>query len=300
MSNLFNLTYFDGDTGETPSNNTAEAEASAEIEVGAQTEEAEVKYGVQPESSQEEADESSKNEQFGYKQFKKQFKDEFQSDIQRIIDKRFKNSKKVEAQRDELLARNEAFDSLLSVLGERYGTDDLEQLIGEITNDDSFLLSKAQQENMSVENFKRLDSARREALAYKSELESVKAQMQQQAIVEKWQKDARALSEIYPEFNLEEEIDNERFSTALQNGMDMRDAYQYAHFDEILNGAIKRAALDVKSAVEQSRAQRASRPLENGINSTSAAVVKNDVSKLSKSDMEEIDRLVLRGERISF
>ena len=42
------------------------------------------------------------------------------------------------------------------------------------------------------------------------------------------------------------------------------------------------------------------RPTENGMNSQGAAVVKSDVSQLSKADRQEIIRRVQRGERIRF
>ena len=42
------------------------------------------------------------------------------------------------------------------------------------------------------------------------------------------------------------------------------------------------------------------RPPENGTRASAAAVVKNDVSKLTKQEMEEIDKRVLRGEKIVF
>ena len=74
----------------------------------------------------------------------------------------------------------------------------------------------------------------------------------------------------------------------------------FAHFDDILSGAIQYTAQTVKDNLAASRAKRAARPAENGTHAGPAAVVKSDVSKLSKADMEEIDRRVLRGERISF
>ena len=118
--------------------------------------------------------------------------------------------------------------------------------------------------------------------------------------MEHWQAEADALKDLYPAFSLEEEIENDRFSTALQSGMSVRDAYQYAHFDEILSGVIQYTAQGVKNSMQAARAVRSARPAENGTRSGAAAVVKSDVSKLSKADIEEINQRVLRGERIIF
>ena len=298
----FNIRLFDG-AGDASAvyNTTAAAEQSATNEAGSQTEGAASENGAQPLSPvQENGGEDSLDESISYKQWKDRFKDQYQADVQRIIDKRFKNSKKVEAQRDALLEQNKQYEALMEALGERYGTEDIDRLIGKIAFDDEYLAAKAQSENMSVEDYKRLHQAQKQAEDYKHELESMKQAVQQQALIEKWQQEAQALCELYPEFNLEDEVDNERFSLALQNGMTMKDAYQYAHFDEILSGAIRYTAENVKSAVAQNMAQRAQRPVENGIRNGAAAIVKNDIQKLTRQDMEEIDRLVLRGERISF
>ena len=296
-----NLCYFDGDVNASAlSDNSAEAAPAANTEVGTQAQPQAVQYGKQPGEEKTPAGKRSEHEQLTYKQLKEQFKDEYQADLQRVIDKRFKNAKRVEAQRNELLEKQEKLAPLITALSEHYGTEDVEQLVHKISQDEGFLLREAQAENMNPEDYKKLHSARRQAESYKQELESVKAAVRQQEIVEQWQQEAEALSALYPDFKLEDEVDNERFSTALQSGMSMRDAYQYAHFDEILSGVIEYTAQNVKNSISQGRLERSERPMENGIHSGAPAIVKNDVSKLSKEDMEEIDRRVLRGERISF
>ena len=302
MQKEFQLTFFDAEqaVAAPAAENTAEAPDAAQIEVGSQKDNAEVVYGKQPADGETQQEETSQEEAISYKQFKQRFKDEYQADLQRIIDKRFKNSKKVEAQRDSLLEQSEQYRSLLGVLSERYGTDDIHQLIGKISEDDSFLEQQAQAQGMKVDDYKKLYLAEQRARSLKEELDSVNEAVQQQALVQKWQSEAEELTKLYPEFDLAEEIENERFSTALQSGMEMRDAFQYAHFDEILSGVIHYTADNVKSALARSKAERMARPPENGMSSAAGAVVKSDVNKLSRKDMEEIDRRVLRGEKISF
>lgn len=281
--NQFNLMWFGDESTPSPSQIAAEAENTAATEVGSQTPVAE-ESDLPSVSLAEDADTPSKEEKGDYKAFKEQFKKEYQADLQRIIDKRFKNAKKVEAQRDELLAQTKKYDTLLATLSETYGTDDVEQLVSRLTQQPAATRQSESEENAPSEE----------------EAAPEEAEQLQKEIVENWRQEATDLQEIYPAFSLEEEIDNEKFAQGLQSGMSMRDAYQYAHFDEILAGVIRYTAEGVKNSVQANKALRAERPAENGTHAGAAAVVKNDVSKLTKQEMEDIDKRVLRGERIIF
>ena len=278
----FNLCWFDGESTAPSSQIAAEAETTATPGVGTPTTAEE--SGEQPAPALNESESSSaEGETFSYKQFKDRFKKEYQADLQRVIDKRFKNAKKTEAQRDELKAQTERYATLMETLCEKYGTDDVQTLVSKISESET----AAEQGQQAVPEEQR------------SEAETTAA-AEQQSIVDDWQQQANALQQLYPEFSLENEIDNENFAFALQSGMSVKDAYQYAHFDDILSGVIAYTARSVKDEIGSGRALRGSRAIENGTRAGAAAVVKSDVSKLSKEDMEEIDRRVLRGERISF
>ncbi len=103
-----NLCYFAGESTAPAPAITAEA-GSAPAAPGVGTREAfESESAHQPApAASEGADKGSAQEQTDYKQFKEQFKDLYQADLQRVIDKRFKNAKKVEAERDALKKQNE-------------------------------------------------------------------------------------------------------------------------------------------------------------------------------------------------
>jgi hypothetical protein len=60
------------------------------------------------------------------------------------------------------------------------------------------------------------------------------------------------------------------------------------------------AAQQIEQKVANKIKAGGARPSENGMSSQSAAVVKSDVSQLSKEDRAEIIRRVQRGERIRF
>ena len=282
MKKMF-LMWFDGESTAPSSPVNAEAADAAEPEVGSQTS-AEFTKGETNAPSLNEGTEEAKN---SYQTFKEQFKKEYQADLQRVIDKRFKNAKKVEAQRDALQAENEQFSPLLDALKARYGTDEPEELLRCIS-----------QPEQPADEARHTDTDNAGDVQPAPEAEET--QRLQAQIVEHWQAEAQALKDLYPAFSLEEEIENDRFAAALQNGMSVRDAYQYAHFDEILSGAIQYTAEGVKNSIQANRSRRSARPAENGTRSGAAALVKSDIGKLTKQEMEEIDKRVLRGERIIF
>ena len=282
MKKMF-LMWFDGESTAPSSTINAEAADAAADEVGSQTSAEFTKGETQAPSLKEGTEES-------YQSFKERFKNEYQADLQRVIDKRFKNAKKVEADRDALRAKSEQFEPLMHALYEKYGTEAPEELINRV-------LQETHPHGEAAGQKAEKGAADNNTATTPDAEESERLQAQ---IVEHWQAEADALKDLYPAFSLEEEIENDRFSTALQSGMSVRDAYQYAHFDEILSGVIQYTAQGVKNSMQAARAVRSARPAENGTRSGAAAVVKSDVSKLSKADIEEINQRVLRGERIIF
>ena len=72
------------------------------------------------------------------------------------------------------------------------------------------------------------------------------------------------------------------------------------HRDEINTAIAKNAA---QAAGEQMKARiqtKGARPTENGTSSQSAVITKSDVHSLTKADRDEIERRVMRGEKIRF
>ena len=286
MNKRFDLRLFDGE-GTAPGG--AEGEAENANNDGVADQEQKVIYGKQEAQPQDD----KQPEEISYEQFKEKFKTDYQKDLQHVIDKRFKNAKKVESERNDLQGKIRA---LTDVLGARYGTNDYDELLKAIDADESLIEAGALEKGMSTEEYRATLKADR----LQKQLDARNKEAEQAALVEQWQKEAEELKALYPEFNLEDEINNEEFAADLQSGKSMRKAYQNAHFDDIMSGVIQYTAKTVKSAAAKAKQERQARPSENGARSSAAAIVKSDVNKLTKEDMEEIDRRVLRGERVSF
>jgi hypothetical protein len=95
-------------------------------------------------------------------------------------------------------------------------------------------------------------------------------------------------------------MNNPLFQTLLKDDVDVMTAYRAIHMDELLPAAMQYTAQTVESKLAKKIASNGARPAENGMASQSAALVKSDVSQLTKEDRAEIIRRVQRGETIRF
>lgn len=116
-----------------------------------------------------------------------------------------------------------------------------------------------------------------------------------------WMEEANELKKIYPDMDLEKELEHPRFlryltATDEQYRMPMKDIYEMIHHNEIVEEAKKSAA----AAYAQSVNANISRPVENGAGNQSAVSSSSDVSKLTKKQRAELAERARRGEKISF
>ena len=102
------------------------------------------------------------------------------------------------------------------------------------------------------------------------------------------------------QLDLQTEIQNPQFKRLLDAGVDVGSAYLVLHQGELIPAAMQQVAQDVEQKLANKIAAGSSRPAENGMQPHGGAVVKNDVSTMTKKDRAEINRRVLAGEKISF
>ncbi len=100
----------------------------------------------------------------------------------------------------------------------------------------------------------------------------------------------------HPDFVLESELENETFKQIYESGVSVNAAFNAAHFDELIESAKREA---VKATLDNIRA-RGSRTRESASSSAAGLNVKRDVSRLTKSEREQIARRVMAGEDIIF
>ena len=213
-----------------------------------------------------------------------EFKDLFTEETQRIIDRRFRETKTLE----EAL---EAQKPILEVLAERYQVPDgdPERLMRAIEQDTAYWSDAAEQAGMSVEQYQKFRRLQRENEAL------LRAQKEAQG-----RQAAQQVKRVYADFELEAECKNPQFLSMLRSGVPMQHAYEVIHLDAIKGGVAQQAAQNAERAVVENIKAKGARPVENGVSSQNAITVKSDVSKLSRKDREEIARRVARGEEIVF
>lgn len=261
---------------------------------------ANVKYGIQegqqnaPAVNTNQSPEDARLAEFE-KLIKGEYKDLYDQRMQDTIQKRLKNTK-------ETVDKYNALSPTLEMLSRKYGVDasDIEALNKAIEEDDSYYEDEALEKGITVQQLKEIKKMERENTELKRQMREADQRQQADRIYAQWMQEAEALTKVYPSFDLNTELQNDRFVDLLRSNVDVRTAFEVLHKDEIIPAAMQFTANQVEQKLVNKMMARGSRPTENGINSQAASLVKSDVSQLSKADRQEIIRRVARGERIRF
>ena len=231
--------------------------------------------------------------QKAYDDFINEYKDIDQKRFQETFDRRFKQVKGMEA---ELASQKEVIDMLKG----RYGVDDVAKLTTALKEDTEYWERVADEHGMTVEQFQakqKLELENKELRAIQQrQIGEMKARQQ----IEAWNEEAKEVKKMYPSFDIKKEVQNKAFMDLLSRGVNMEHAYKVVNFDRLNQEAAITAAKTADAQAQARIKQKASRPSENGTSSQSAAIVRNDVSTLTRAERAEIARRVQRGEKIIF
>lgn len=240
---------------------------------------------------------------------KKQYEDKFKAGMS----ERFKAQKAADDARKPI-------DATLRKIARRYGalnedgSIDAEKLKTGYDADEHFVEEEAMRNGVSNETQKALDQeadARWEAELQKKELEAELKQMREAQDFDRWMNGIRQQEQevrnLYPEFDFDAEMSNNRtFYTLVQSGVNLRNAYETTHLDQIKANLRNQVATESYSKGAQVAAARfrdnKARPVENGAGqaASSGIITKSDPRTFKLKDFEEIQRRVARGETISF
>ena len=110
---------------------------------------------------------------------------------------------------------------------------------------------------------------------------------------------AEGLRELFPDFDVRREMQDQRFARMVSCGVGFEDAFLAAHGREILPAAMAYAAQYARDRYAASLAG-GTRPAENGISSSGAVQLGSSVSAMSRETFSEVCRRVGQGERVSF
>lgn len=223
---------------------------------------------------------------------KGKFKDYYGRDVQSTVQERFKANK----------ATEDKLSQLQSKLAMRYNVadDDFEGVMAALDGDNHAFEQEAMERGMSVDALKQL----KELEAFKTQQDRISEQQRQQdefqRHYEKLVQQSESVKAMFPGFNLLAELQNPTFArlTAPDVGISVMDAYQVVHRDEIQPMAMQVAVQKTQERMSQSIQANANRPTENGLSRSAALDVRDDPSKWSKADREEVKRRVRMGEKI--
>ena len=231
-----------------------------------------------------------------------EYKEFYTQDTQRMIDRRFAETKGLQ---EELDAVSPVIDMLL----QRYGMEegDMDALMAAIDDDSHFWAEAAEDAGMTVDQYKEFSRMERQLAAANRQLAEqekretqARHQMATESQLQDWFRQAEALKSEYPSIDLVEEQKNPVFMALIRNGFPVRDAYERAHMQEIMEAVSQARTQEAARMITGNIRARGTRPTENGARRQAGVTVKTDVHKLTKADRAEILRRVQKGEKISF
>ena len=273
-----NLRMFDGEGG---------GEGSAAT--GAEAAAPETTEGQQAEQTPEEREKAFNDMING------DFRDLFDARMQKAIKERVGEVKQLQQQ---LQQQND----VIGLVAKKYGisTDKMGDIREALESDDVFWEEAAADQGMTVDSYKKMVKLETENEALHKAIEEAERKNQKDAVFQKWDREAEELKRMYPQFDLQSEIQDKRFLDLMGAGIDMRTIYETLHHDEILPALMQQSA---KAATKQQAAAARSgqmRPAENGMSSRPAAQIVKDPAKMTKEERQEYARRAARGEIITF
>ena len=273
-----NLRMFDGEGG---------GEGSAAT--GAEAAAPETTEGQQAEQTPEEREKAFNDMING------NFRDLFDARMQKAIKERVGEVKQLQQQ---LQQQND----VIGLVAKKYGisTDKMGDIREALESDDVFWEEAAADQGMTVDSYKKMVKLEAENEALHKAREEAERKNQKDAVFQKWDREAEELKRMYPQFDLQSEIQDKRFLDLMGAGIGMRTIYETLHHDEILPALMQQTA---KAATKQQAAAVRSgqmRPAENGMSSRPAAQTVKDPAKMTKEERQEYARRAARGEIITF
>ena len=207
------------------------------------------------------------------------------------------------------LEASPAMKGLMQALQEKYGTDanDLVALTEAVRNgavkDDAYYEKLAMEKGVSTRTARELESQNKHLTEQQQMIQQMERQRVQQARIAElqagWDREAEQLKAQYPDFNMAEVLANPEVEKMMRSGVSMTNAYRSAYFDHILKQQQAATARQVEQGVVNRMQQRNARPGENGTRPGGAVQTKIDVSHMSRKEMEEMEKRVMRGEVIT-
>lgn len=214
------------------------------------------------------------------------YKEDHKAYMDKTISDRLKKYKGIEAD----LGKHK---EILGIVASKYGVnpDDenfLEVLNQKIEADDSYYENYAMEHDMDVATARQIVTMQRKVERKEAEDEARKKEEQMRQHIMQLRTNAEKTKAQFPQFDLETEMQDERFRKlcAVNNG-DTTAAFMACHYNEIIASQVQMASRQIQSQTAQAVASNKARPIENGISSSAPSVVQQDFSKMSLSELRQ-------------
>ena len=231
-----------------------------------------------------------------FEAFMRENKDLYEERLQEHLGRRLKTARAAEE-------RAKALEPIIDMVAQKYGVDasQPDKLLAALENDNSLYEEEAIRRGMSVESLREMRQLERKVHFYEQQ-----AQMQERARREaearaRIEEGVKTAQDAYPGFDMRKELENTGFRDMVARGIDVKTAYEIAHKDELLSGAIGYAVQRAAKETAENIRARANRPQENGMaGQATAQTTGRDPAQLTAREINELTRRALAGERITF
>ena len=234
---------------------------------------------------------------------KGEYKDEFHRVMQDNLNRRFKETDELRRQADEARRQADEARPLMELLASKYGVKDASDaaaILKAAEADDGYYEEEAASKGLTVEQLKAFKRMERENAQLKEAAQERERAERASQVQARWAKESEETRAIYGGFDFQQEAQNPDFARLLRAGVDVKTAYEVAHHDDILSGAMQYTAQRVQEKTINDIRTRGMRPDEGALGASSAGDGRIDISKLTREQMREIEERVLHGERITF
>lgn len=243
---------------------------------------------------------------------KGKFKEEFNKRVNKAFKERFAVKDK---QIEELKSNAKKDGEIISFFANKYpevDPNDREALLKAIKSDNDLFVESALADGITAEEARNKFERNRAEQAEKAELMNLRKERALRDFDARLQNVAVKTKSIYPEFDLQKEMQNPDFVSALdfvaqskrnQNRktgkndeiFDLTRAYEMTHWDDIKGNTIKRVGSAAISAAAQNIAANRKRPSENALSRGSAKQQLKSVEKMSESEFNSLLEKVKSG-----
>ena len=224
---------------------------------------------------------------------------DYNKQMQKVVTDRLKKSKAAEDQLNKLAPAME-------VLARYYNVDvkDTDAIISAINDDNRMYEGKADQLGIPVEAAKRMDQLERADQRHREQDAETEAQNQLMRHIEGLRQEGEELKKTFPNFDLQNELQNPVFRrmTVPGSGLTVADAYYAVHRKEIQAAAAQVTAQQVAEKLSNSIQANSRRPTEAGTAAQAPTVTSFDYTKMSKDQRADLKRRIreaaARGEKL--